>query len=1766
MRLNFTQKCRLLGGAIMFALGMPGLAVAQTNIAPGGTVTQNFDGMDATSPTAALPTNWKVSKSSTEREVTSFATAVAVTDRIGGNGINSSAGNGIYNFGDGTTSSDRAVGGLSSTSASKSVNVYTSLHNNGTAGINDFTVSFAVEKYRTGSNPSPFRIQLYYSTDGTNWTNAGVNFAVTFAPDVATNGYTTAPGVTGSVTNQTLSVPLALGSDLYLAWNYSVSAGSTTSNSQALGVDNISITANGGAVVNNPVPTLASISPTTAVANSGSFTLTVTGTNFINGSVINFNSTAKSTTYVSATTLTATISNSDIAAAGTVPVTVTNSAPGGGTTSAVNFTVTQPATALSIVAGGSVTQDFSSLSTSATASTPFGWYVSKDNSNARTVGAFSGATSTTEFRAGNSLTSGTGGIYNFGAGDGATATDRALGGLSSSSNGKSVNIYSHLENTGTTNIAAFSISYDVEKYRNGTNPAGYRVQLFYSTNGTTWTDAGNDFTTTFAADADNLGFTSAPGGTVPVTSKLLMVPVNAGNQIYLAWNYSVVSGSTSSNAPGLGLDNISITALTTNPVPVITSISPNNATAGSSNFTLTVNGTDFVSNATVNFNGVAKTTTFVSATQLTAAISSTDIAAAGTIPVTVTNPAPGGGTSNSVNFTVNAAVTPTVSVSGTLTAFSTTVGTPSAPQSYQVSGTALTDDITVTAPTGFQVSLTAVSGYASGLTLNQTSGSVAQTTVYVRFNPSVSGSVSGNVTNSSTGATTMNVAVSGNAMSSEPTTQPAITFGTVTTNSIVVNLTGGNGQKKLVLVKATSAVNATPVDATTYTANATFGSGSQIGTGNYVVFAGSGSSVTISGLQQGTTYHFSVFAFNDDSNAGSENYLTTSPGTANQTTSLPGPTTYTWNVASGNWSSAASWSPNRTTPAINDILVFNGATQGSSSVNVDFTTSQTIGQLKVINNANPTFTVGGSNRTLTIANNVSGTDFLVESGSHLAVTNSSANNLTIQLATGETGDVFGRVSFQGAGTFAAAHRLQAADNNSLEFENGSFFQAGTNFSGNAFGTTSLNSVWFKDGSTYVHGAGSNPFGAGTPNSVVTFATNSNYLLTTNASPSISGRTYGNMEINTSAFAQTLTGGGSFTVNDLTITSATSAGFNVTGGVIINGDLNVNAGAITFAPASASFVRFNGTGQQLIAGSGTLTFGNNAGIEVVASSDVNLKKAISLGSNLTVNGSFIADVNTTVTFNGTAARTVGGSGEISLSNITVGSSGIGLNNALKVGRLVTLTGNLTTNGNPFTLLSDATGTAMVVNNPGVVNGRATVQRYIEPAFSGRGYRHYSSPVTTATVDDLDTGNYSPIVNPAYNTAPIPGMVRPFPSIFAYDQSRLTNDSAMTQDFNFGWMSPSFLTSSLSPGHGYTVNIPASTTVDFNGPLNNGNVSTGALTRGGTTNSGWHMLGNPYPAPIDWDLASVPSGMNDAVYVFHPNGRYSGQYVSYINGVGSLTDGVIPAMQGFFVRVTSGSPTFNFTNAMRLTAYENPSFYRKAETRPLVQLNLSNASGKTDELFVYQQAGATLNDDVAFDAYKVQGNGPEVPTLYAITPNGQFLSVDGLPELTRETVIPLGVNAGVAGTYTFQAAKLLNLPSSAEVLLEDRLTGTMQNLKNNGTYTCQLAAEDNVSRFVLRFKPNSKDVAAGPVADLSQVIIFPNPTNADRGFTVSVNGLQGEKLEAQLYSQVGQLVDVRNLTVKNGMVTENFSANKLPKGVYTFKLISESYQTTKKVVIQ
>jgi len=219
---------------------------------------QNFDSMNIplSSPTPSnLPADFSVLTLTVPRNVGAFGSSSAQTLRVGAANVPTNAASGAYNFGAGTTSlgnADRAPGFISSGTVASSGNLYAQLVNNTGGSLSALKISYDVEKYRNGSNPAGFRYQLFYSSDGSVWTNAGPDFLTSFAPDADNSGFANAPGATVSVANKTLNVSIANGAKFFLAWNYSVNTGNTTTNAPALAIDNVSILGIGAIVPTNP--------------------------------------------------------------------------------------------------------------------------------------------------------------------------------------------------------------------------------------------------------------------------------------------------------------------------------------------------------------------------------------------------------------------------------------------------------------------------------------------------------------------------------------------------------------------------------------------------------------------------------------------------------------------------------------------------------------------------------------------------------------------------------------------------------------------------------------------------------------------------------------------------------------------------------------------------------------------------------------------------------------------------------------------------------------------------------------------------------------------------------------------------------------------------------------------------------------------------------------------------------------------------------------------------------------------------------------------------------------------------------------------------------------------------------------------------------------------------------------------------------------------------------------------------------------------------
>lgn len=348
-----------------------------------------------------------------------------------------------------------------------------------------------------------------------------------------------------------------------------------------------------GTISPAPPPVISSLNPASIAAGGPAFTLTVNGTGFASGAVVRWNSSPLAgTTFVSATQLTAPVPANLIAFAGVAQVNVMS---GGAASNNVNF---------------SVNPVISSLNpNSATAGSPtFTLTVNGGGFVVGSVVQWNGSPLVTNVLSSTQLQATA--LANQVASPGSIPVTVIANTLTSNSVNFTVTAAPTITSISPTSAIAGGSAFTLT-----VNGSGFQSGAAVHWNG-------NPLTTTFV---------NAGRMTASVPANLIANPGTA--------QITVLSGAVASNA----------VTFTINPAPVVSTLSPNTATAGGPAFTLTVNGTGFSAGSTVRWNTATLTTRFVSATQLTATVPAGLIASAGTTPITVVT---GGVTSNAINFTV----------------------------------------------------------------------------------------------------------------------------------------------------------------------------------------------------------------------------------------------------------------------------------------------------------------------------------------------------------------------------------------------------------------------------------------------------------------------------------------------------------------------------------------------------------------------------------------------------------------------------------------------------------------------------------------------------------------------------------------------------------------------------------------------------------------------------------------------------------------------------------------------------------------------------------------------------------------------------------------------------------------------------------------------------------------------------------------------------------------------------------------------------------
>jgi len=239
-------------------------------------------------------------------------------------------------------------------------------------------------------------------------------------------------------------------------------------------------------------------------------------------------------------------------------------------------------------------------------------------------------------------------------------------------------------------------------------------------------------------------------------------------------------------------------------------------------------------------------------------------------------------------------------------------------------------------------------------------------------------------------------------LSPEPSSQGnTISFSSVSINAMTVSWTNGNGNQRIVVARASSAVSFVPVDGANYGPNSNFSTAVDQGSGNKVVYNGNGSSVDVTGLASDVNYHFRVFEYNLFGPFNPPNYLTS--------------------TATGNPSSRSTLAPNVTTQASGIAFTSVQAT----SLSLNWTSGNGASRMVVMDDQVITFAPSNGSTYAANANYSVGTDL---GNGQKCVFNGTGNSVSITGLSANTTYHFRVFEYNGSG-LTSNYNVATATNN-----------------------------------------------------------------------------------------------------------------------------------------------------------------------------------------------------------------------------------------------------------------------------------------------------------------------------------------------------------------------------------------------------------------------------------------------------------------------------------------------------------------------------------------------------------------------------------------------------------------------------------------------------------------------------------------------------------------------------------------------------------------
>ncbi|MEX1189454.1 MAG: PKD domain-containing protein [Bacteroidia bacterium] len=448
--------------------------------------------------------------------------------------------------------------------------------------------------------------------------------------------------------------------------------------------------------------------------------------------------------------------------------------------------------------------------------------------------------------------------------------------------------------------------------------------------------------------------------------------------------------------------------------------------------------------------------------------------------------------------------------------------------------------------------------------------------------------------------------------------------------------------------------------------------------------------------------------------------------------------------------------------------------------------------------------------------------------------------------------------------------------------------------------------------------------------------------------------------------------------------------------------------------------------------------------------VNQQTAITGFQNPVFNGS--------VTYNSGSTQTlVNGT----YTNLNINGSGVRrIQGKVKLKGVLKLNDGVLETNDSLSLKSDSLSTGLISGQGnGSITGEVESERYIHGEGSQTIY--ISSPFEGLQI--IDYSSAIPVLGPNG----VSFVEDNSPSIWEYKGYEVDNQ------FVQGWYSVGS-GRTVMQGMGMQTALQGGSVLAVKGSVNSGNISIPLSSEGNQENlSGYNLIGNPYPSPINWNKVSqnLPSTISKSIHRMGNGNAYNGTFATWLsfNGTEGLgINGATPYVgiqEAFFSRAFE-TDTLELRNSYREDIVQVNSVPVSSQVS-YIRLSLTEGNKKDETLIYYAENTNTEEALDSQDALKMPDSG-NYNTCYSIK-EGLNLAIHGREITQQADSVALGMHIQASGFFKIRLSEIIHFPSTAMVFLEDRVNSNFQNMRQQPEYEVFLNAGEINNRFFIHYRP-------------------------------------------------------------------------------------------------